>query len=301
MDNDKIKNIICNGDLTLYLSKKRTIKDYKLYELKISKEISTWCKETQCDFIDKKQNCDVVDYNPVASIDNTIETLDIKDLEGFDLIKGKFTLPDHTNNLVIHNLDFQVFRFQYNNEEVVIFTRNPKIAKLDRGLMAIPEKGVYTKISIKNHITLNEHIEILIYKDKAYVYKHNIVESLFFTKEMFKEKAKSILATINEKNIISNFDKLEEDILNDGRLFKRVAKLYNENDRAELFIKEKEKTINTIEDLKLGVKYEHTDGEKIKFIYDRSNKEQKRFFTNLILDAYYKTMIGGRAGENSSF
>lgn len=223
----------------------------------------------------------------------------ISELKGFEKIQEKFTRPDSTNSLKVESIKFLVFRYIKDESEVIIFRRHPAMKRILNGLFALPDSGVYKKVNSKDYIAFDKIIDLMVYDTEAYIFTNSIVESIFFTKEIFQERTKAILENLNATNTIENFDKLKEDILNDANLYKRIAKLHNDFDRAKLFLSNQDNTLKTIEEfeLEIEIKKENSEG-KLVFVYDSDSKESRRIFANLILDAYYKTVIGNRSGEN---
>lgn len=295
---EKIEEIIETGSLRIYFMKKRTIEHYKLYEPTFSDPILNWCKKNHLEFL-KENNLEFVEYNPVAKKDGFISVEKISELKGFEKIQEKFTRPDSTNSLKVESIKFLVFRYIKDENEVIIFRRHPAMKRILNGLFALPDSGVYKKVNSKDYIAFDKIIDLMVYDTEAYIFTNSIVESIFFTKEIFQERTKAILENLNATNTIENFDTLKEDILNDANLYKRIAKLHNDFDRAKLFLSNQDNTLKTIEEfeLEIEIKKENSEG-KLVFVYDSDSKESRRIFANLILDAYYKTVIGNRSGEN---
>ncbi|MHC0552095.1 Kiwa anti-phage protein KwaB-like domain-containing protein [Salinicoccus sp. CNSTN-B1] len=300
----EIEEVIENGDLKIYFLKKRTIQDYKLYEPTMHDKILDWCKEEHLKFLNNNE-LEEAEYNPIAKLDGVVEIEKTSELNGLDKIIEKFTKPDVTHNLDVSSIKFLVFRYMNGEDEVIIFRRHPSANRILNGLFTLPEQGVYKKVDSKNYIAFDEIIDLMIHDNKSYIFSHSIVESIFFTKEEFRKRTESVLDELNSANKIENFEQLKQDILSDAGLYKRIAKLHDNSSRAKLFLSEQKNTLKTIEEFELNIEIKKVttedSNENLIFVYDSSSKENRRIFTNLILDAYFRTVIGNRKGKTIGF
>ncbi|MBM0845959.1 DUF4868 domain-containing protein [Staphylococcus saprophyticus] len=295
MELDKIKTIINNGELFIYAGNKKTTKKelYNLYHLDFKSNLKKEFKNKHIEFIYSKSNLPVVNYNPVVKQNDCIENITCGKVNGLKDLYKKFSNIDPSSSMNYKSINFFIFKYVYEESEILLFRRHFHSNKLDRSFKVMPVSGIYDQITENKFLTIDADIDLLILNNDIHIFDHISIERIFVMLEEFQDKANSTLDKIATFNNFDDFEKIRESILSNGRLVRRVAKLSEDPGRSTLFLEDIEKTIEVIKNLKLNINIE-SKTKKFMFTDDSELNE----LINLMQDSYYKTLIGKRSGTD---
>lgn len=296
MDIEKALKIIEKGSMNIYLGSKRQSKDkrYLIYRVSVSDTVEKWIKDKHLKFI-KSNEKETIEYNPIISQTDIIEIIPNNSINGLMDMLQNLENTDTTNNIKKFKAKFMILQYEDDETELIIVRRMFGENRLDQSLLAKLKDGYYDQIESDNSFFIDNEIDMIISEDTTYIYHHISVERVFFMIEEFRSNAEKVLTVIEEKSEgkIKNFNSIKEKIINHGRNVRRVAKLFEDDNRSTLFLDNFNTTIETIQDLNLNINVTEEDG---KTVIDITDDTEINELINLMQDSYYKTIIGGREG-----
>lgn len=191
-------------------------------------------------------------------IDNLKETLSESYLYGFI-----FTLNNNKKFTVIRKV------FSYN------YLKNKKIWHYKDSRLNFIEKDIFA---------LDSKIDCFLYDDFIYILSKHNFETLFSYKSHYLEKANASLDSIENSNIVENFEEFKEDCISRSKITRKLAEL-SKNEEIKLFIN-KIKTFpeiinDTIQKYNLDVKIENN-----RIIYEDVSSLSE--IINLISENYFE-------------
>ena len=229
-------------------------------------------------------------YNIIGAEDDIVEVTNVADFnESWDKIKQSFAQPTISSKVTVNHYDFFTYELDTsNNKKMYVLRRINKVKAIKSGILGKLFDGEFSKIETSNLLGIDNAIDLLIYEDKIWVFKHIALERIFKLKDEFKEKAKEVLENKIFTDKIKNFDNLKERALKNGNYVKRLAKLHDSS-QVTLFLNKIDKTEIVIEKFALDIEVENG-----VLIY--RDETQVGNFINLMQDSYYQTLIGEENG-----
>lgn len=296
MEIENVLNIIEKGSVNIYLGSKRQSKEkiYFMYRVSVSDKIEQWIKDKHLKFVRNNEK-ETTEYNPIIAQKDIIEFIPNDSINGLADMLYNIENTDTTDNIKKFKAKFMILQYEYDGTELFIVRRMFGENKLDQSLLAKWQDGYYDQIESDNSFFIDNEIDMIISKDTTYIYHHISVERVFFMIEEFRGNAEKVLKVVEEKSEgkIKNFNSIKEKIIDHGRNVRRVAKLFENDNRSTLFLDNFNTTIETIRNLKLNINITEEDGETLIDITDDTEINE---LINLMQDSYYKTIIGGRDG-----
>lgn len=290
----EIEDIIKMSSIKVYFSKKKISKSSKNYATihpKISKEVESWLRKAFISFI--QQNImPVSDYNPISKKNDYIDVLPIDKTFGYKELIDSIKEFEATDEIDAKKVKFIIFSFSHNNEDLYIIKRHSVYNKLRNSLLSIKgTDGIYKEVKAQNFINFDKDIDLIIYKDKIYIYNHIAIERIFYMHDAFTSSAKVILDKLERTDKINNFSNIREKLLDDNRFIRRIAKLIEDDSRVTLFLDDLKTTEKVVTQFNLNI---NVDIEKQKVYV--TDDGQLNELINLMQDSYYQTLIGQRKG-----
>lgn len=283
-----------NGDL--YFIRKMT-DGYKSYKPRTSDTLIEKITDMILHYLKFFSEKEQIVFNPMGYRDETIEKYSIKNVEDYENLVNSFSYPqidglsDEIDNLKSYCISFDV---EDNNkkEKIYLLRRINKLKKLrNNGLMFL-FKG-QELVSLKDNIFgIDNEIDLIIYKEEILILNHIALERIFDLTIQYENKAKETLNILRENVRISNFDKFEEDCLNDSRYKKALTKMLNEKELIEKSFDNPENLIEIIDTFDLQIEYELYP----EFILVYEYKNQIMDFLRIIRDSYYISINQNRPG-----
>lgn len=240
-------------------------------------------------------NHTLVEFNPTGQLDATIEHCNTEYVGDYDEIIDSFSTPDTFDTSISpENLTFYCLEFTDRNEtfKLRFFRRVTKFKKLSsKGIIACFSGETLNKIDPKV-IGIDGFVDLICADDDIYILNHIALERIFNLAEQFHEKATDALNILRPLHRISNFDKFEEDCLNDMRFKKILSKMLDESANMERVFSNFD-NVRSVKEI-FGLDIEILEGAEPSLKYE--DKHQLMDFLRIIRDSYYKSIICEKEG-----
>ena len=283
----------------LYFTRKRGIK-YFSYSPSISQGLQKEIKKLIIDHLNFFTDVEQIEFSPLGYRENTIETYTIDEIENYDDViesyEQKYVEDDITDD-IINKLNFYclVLEFEENEEkkEIKFFRRVTKFKKLSaREIMGKIQGNSFEKLNA-SLLGIDGDVDIIIEENNVLVLNHVALERIFSISDHYQEKAQRAIDFIRNADRIINFDKFEEDAVNDGRITRTLTKMLKEENRLSRCFEHFENIINVIEIFELEIDIQNVNGVDM-IVYE--DKNQLMDIIRLVRDSYYKSIINDRPG-----
>lgn len=297
----EILNIIsasCNNNIELYMVHKVHSKKGLGYSI-VNPTIGQEFKEQLKDIV-QKQVEDYLDepqenYNPVGTMDNTIEVAKVSKFNSINTLKTALEKPAQKFSYHKNSFNCFIYNFFYkdkngDDKSILVFRRTKNFKSFNKGFIGYLCDGTFKKLSNKDMLATDEYIDFIMDDEDIYIFQHISFERIFNLQNKFLEKAKTVLSNKEFTDKIESFDELKKVALNDQSYIKRLAKLGTNND-STLFLENLQETKKVIKDFNLGIELNASE-DKLVF----KSGGQVGSFIQLMQDAYYHTAIGNHKG-----
>lgn len=277
----------------VFFSRKNTAGNkYITYQPSVSNNIQYNILETVLPYVKKQMyNGNIISYNPIGTIDGTVEKIDIEEIEGFQRFNDSL-LEDNLNTdmsaLRIDKIGFYCIRIQIQENILYLFRQFQKLVKLRKGLLTRLIDNELNTIE-SDFLGIDEFTDIIVYSNDMYIFNHIGLERIFSYKDIFLSKTDEALNEIENQNVIMNFEQFTEDCKKDVRIMKRFTNIMA-NGRLPLFFENYDKVPGIVDELRLDIEFD----ENGKLIY--REKGQLFHIINLLSDAYFKSLLAQRPG-----
>lgn len=276
----------------LYLINKKNSEEYYSYKLTVEKKLQSELMEIVSTSVFNVQDKNICEYNPIGQIDSDIEKCSLDYIKNANNVL--FSIEDDSPNRLeslpeIKNIHSYCIKIKKGDISIITFRRFNKLRKLRAGFIGTVVEGRFKSLD-GELIGLYNDIDIIIFNDDVFILNHIALERIFDIGIQFKEKAKETIQDIRDKDIIDNFDKFEEDALNNLNVIKRLTKI-KENKTLPKIFDNFENVPKVIEYFGLNIELNQS---KDKIIY--VDKTQIEDITLLMNDSYYETIIAGVPG-----
>lgn len=283
-----------NGDL--YFIRKMT-DGYKSYKPRTSDTLIEKITDMILHYLKFFSEKEQIVFNPMGYRDETIEKYKVKDIEDYKSLIESFEYPKieglekEIDNLKSYCISYDVID-NNQNEKILLLRRINKLKKLRNNGFLIHFRGEEL-VDIDDEVFgIDNEIDLIIYKDEILILNHIALERIFDLTIQYKNKAKETLKILRDKVRISNFDKFEEDCLNDSRYKKALTKMLNEKELIEKSFDNPRNLIEIIDTFDLQIEYELYP----EFILVYEYKNQIMDFLRIIRDSYYISINQNRPG-----
>ncbi|MGD9569686.1 MAG: Kiwa anti-phage protein KwaB-like domain-containing protein [Sedimentibacter sp.] len=276
----------------LYLINKKNSEEYYSYKLTVEKKLQEELIEIVSNSVFDVQNKNICEYNPIGQIDSDIEKCSLDYIKNANNVLASM-VEDSPNRLEllpeVKDIHSYCIKIKKGDLLIITFRRFNKLRRLRAGFIGTVVEGRFKSLD-GELIGLYNDIDIIIFNDDVFILNHIALERIFDIGIQFKEKAKETLQDIKETDIIDNFDKFEEDALNNLNVIKRLTKI-KENKTLPKVFDNFENVPKVIEHFGLNIELNQS---KDKIIY--VDKTQIEDITLLMNDSYYETIIAGVPG-----
>lgn len=276
----------------VFFSRKNTTGNkYITHQPSVSNDVQYSIIETILPYIKKQLKNNIVPYNPVGTVDGSIEKIDITNIDGLHKFNESL-LDDNLNidmsTMKIDKIGFYCIRIQIEEDVMFVFRQFQKLIKLRKGLLTrlIDDELNLTE---SDFLGIDEFTDIIVYSNDMYILNHIGLERIFNYKDVFLNNTNAALTEIENRNVILNFDQFTDDCRKDVRIMKRFTSIMT-NGRLPLFFENYDKVPGIVEELGLDIEF---DDDK-KLIY--REKSQLFHIINLLSDAYFKSLLAQRKG-----
>ncbi|WP_313999916.1 Kiwa anti-phage protein KwaB-like domain-containing protein [Lactobacillus paragasseri] len=287
---EHISNLIVEDSVVLHLTGYTHSGEWRTITPTINSNVKNGIIDIICNQLNWCDGLEEKSYNIIGAEDDIVEVTNVADFnESWDKIKQSFAQPTISSRVTVNHYDFFTYELDTsNNKKMYVLRRINKVKAIKSGILGKLFDGEFSKIETSNLLGIDNAIDLLIYEDKIWVFKHIALERIFKLKDEFKEKAKEVLENKIFTDKIKNFDNLKERALKNGNYVKRLAKLHDSS-QVTLFLDKIDKTEIVIEKFALDIEVENG-----VLIY--RDETQVGNFINLMQDSYYQTLIGEENG-----
>ncbi|PLR78334.1 DUF4868 domain-containing protein [Bacillus sp. V3-13] len=282
-----------NGKIVLYFTRKGYNGKYSSYKPGISPSLQKELLTIIIQALKGISGKSTVPFNPIGSLDETLETCDFSYVESLEHI-----IESHEEGNLLEDPPTDLSRFTFycikvnieEGEDFLFFRRVTKFKKLKKGVIGTISTGDFRKIEA-DLIGIDGDVDIIGYDSVLTIANHISLERIFDIRTQYKESALKTLALIKETNMIENFEQFHDDSINDGRVIRGLTKLLKDPQKVIKCFENFDKVKELVEVVDLDINFSE-DGTKI--IYEK--KEQLPSITLIIRDAYYQTYITDTLG-----
>ena len=280
----------------LFTEKSRS--GYTSYAPNTTNSVKDKILELILDDINHFKDYEIVQYNPIANIDSTVETLKTNNIKGFNELLKDFESPiASTDSINPDKITFYTLCLSdtSSHNNVYLFRRTTKFKRLNStGFFAQFYNNSLTEFDSKL-IGIDGLVDIVVIEDKAFIFNHISIERIFKMNEQYNEVAAKALSTLKSKNRITNFDEFEEDCLDDLRVQKMLAKLNAEESLLENALNDFKSIKETIDLFDLTLDIDRSDNVE-KLVYNSHDKQNLLEILRIIRDVYYISTVNHRQG-----
>lgn len=276
----------------LYLINKKNSEEYYSYRLTVEKKLQRELIEIVLTSVCNVQDKEICEYNPIGQVDSVIEKCSLDYIKNADNVLSSME-DDSPNRLEslpkikdIHSYCIKIIK---GDISIISFRRFNKLRRLRAGFIGTVVEGRFKSLD-GELIGLYNDIDIIIFNGDIFTLNHIALERIFDIEVQFKEKAKEAIQDIKDKDIIDNFDKFEEDALNNLNVIKRLTKIRDNKTLPKVF-DNFDNVPKVIEYFGLNIELNQTQ-DKIIYV----DKTQIEDITLLMNDSYYETIIAGVPG-----
>ena len=293
MDLKEVINILedKNNGRELYFCEKCK-EGYNSFCPEVSKEIFEMLIKFSLDTINRRNDEEIITYNPTGYREGTLEFCDANYVGNFNEVinsfeSGNVEIPKDK----IDNFSFYCINIGSDENNVKLFRRLTKFKKLStKGLLGIFEGNKLNSVEDKI-LGIDGDIDLVVYKQEILILSHISLERIFKIEEQYEKKSKETIECLRNTNKIVNFDAFEEDCMNDMNIRKILTKMQNEDNNLEECFDNFDNILKTIDIFELDINVNESERN---IIYE--NKSQIKDILRLARDSYYKSIIQEKPG-----
>lgn len=233
----------------------------------------------------------IVDYQAVGVLDGEIEQIKVS-----DVISDK---EDEFERVFIINIgdekkfdwgkvDYYVVEIELQGKVLKLYRQFPKMKRLRKGILLQVLSDQLVKMD-SDFIGIDETVDILEWEEEFLIFNHIALERIFGYRDLFEKKTREAVGILKKKEILENYEEFEKACMRDGRIQKRFTNIM-QKERLPLFFKNIDKVPQLVKDLNLHLEFSQSG----KLIY--SDRKQLYEITNLMDDAYFRSLLADRFG-----
>lgn len=284
--------------LNLYFTEKKP-KKYLSFSPNAALELKKNILDYILSDLDKIKEYPSQAYNPIGTIDNTIEMTKTTDIEGFtELIDSFKNSTAMVDDIKPEKINFYTLNFKIKDNDneiehnIYFFRRINKLKRLNsEGILAKIKGKELNKIDSKI-IGIDGDVDIITFDNYVFIINHIALERIFRIIDQFVEKTNEALSTLEAKGKIQNFEDFKEACLNDIRIEKYLTKLLATPDILE-------HTLDDLDLVKKAINYMgwnipiSEQGKKWQIVYDAENTSKIDLMNiiYLIKDSCYESVL----------
>lgn len=264
---------------------------YGKINLNIHEDFKDELKKITLSYVNKLNGNEFEVYNPIGSLDNIIEYIDLRD-ENNEYYVGFFNEKwfENINSIAFENDDdiegysSYIITAQTDSNDTIYLFRKPSKPISFKKRFILKKVAKQYVIDDEAKIVYDDKVDFLKYNDKIFIFNHNSMDTaLNMTSYHHDNCNKIFLEKVISENI-TNFNDFKESVLNNKSHSKRVSKL-SESDNRFLFLKNIKRTAEINEEYNLGLTFEEN-----KLVF--SDKSQTSTIIAFMQDAFYTTLLG---------
>lgn len=261
-------------------------------EPQMSMDLKRSILKMQLPYIEKELTSNaLVKYEPLGCMDNEIEIVDVKDIipiESATETVINYLSETSEKKFDWGSVDYYVVCVEKNEEKIKLYRQFPKLKKLRKGLFLQFFMDELVQMT-SDFIGLDENVDILEWHGRFIVFNHIALERIFGYKDIFQQNTVKALAIIRDKDIFADMEMFQQDCLRNTRIMKKLTSIVLK-DRLKLFFDNYDKVPEIVKENNLKIDFD----EAGKIVY--KDKSELYRITNLIADAYFKSLLLDRLG-----
>lgn len=233
----------------------------------------------------------IVNYQAMGALDGEIECINVN-----EVISDEINELDRCFVININdekkfdwgNVDYYVVEIESQGQKLRLYRQFQKMKRLRKGMLLQFFHDELIRME-SDFIGIDEMVDIVEFDDEFLIFNHIALERIFGYKDLFEKKTTEAVNLLKEKDVFANIEEFQEACMRDRRILKRFTNIM-QNGRLPLFFENIDKVPGLVKELGLHIKFD-SDG---KLVY--SSKEQLYEITNLMSDAYFRSLLANRIG-----
>lgn len=235
-DLDLVREELDNGkeDANLSLSCIFISKEFKLSKVFIEDDLKKDLKKNIIKrFIDLTNEKCIGEYDPIAKIDGTIDSIEVKEVSKLEAIKNSFNDISHIPEIrsfeeIENSRAYAIILTNIDNEKNYIFFK-----KVFSGLyLKCKLKGIFSEgklIKLKEDIvSIDDKFDCVMHEEFMTIFTQLYFEQIFDYQDEYTKKCDININKIKELNVIENIESIEKDS-EKVTIKKKLAKIKDED------------------------------------------------------------------------
>lgn len=233
----------------------------------------------------------IVGYQAVGVLDGEIEQIKVSDVisDKEDKIASVFIINiSDKKEFDWGKVDYYVVEIEVQGKVLKLYRQFQKMKRLRKGILLQVLSDQLVRMD-SDFIGIDETVDILEWEEEFLIFNHIALERIFGYRDIFEKKTREAVGILKNKKIFENFEEFEEACMRDGRIQKRFTNIM-QKERLPLFFKNIDKVPQLVKDLNLHLEFSQSG----KLVY--SDRKQLYEITNLMNDAYFRSLLADRIG-----
>lgn len=221
-------------DTSLLLSCIFISKEFKLSKVLIECDLKKDLKKSIINrFIDLTNEKSICEYDPIAKIDGTIDSIDVKEVPKLQEIKNIFNDVSHIPEIksfeeIENSRAYAIMLTNIENEKNYIFFKKVfSSLYLKSKLKGFFSEGKLKKLK-ENIVSIDDKFDCVMYEDFMTIFTQLYFEQIFDYQDEYTKKCNININKIKQLNIIENMESIEEDS-EKITIKKKLAKIKDED------------------------------------------------------------------------
>jgi translation initiation factor 2 beta subunit (eIF-2beta)/eIF-5 len=258
----------------------------------ISYELKYQIVDMMLEYVQKeiKKN-KIVDYQAMGVLDGEIERIEVKDVlsEKADEAEQSFIIKiSDEKKFDWGKVDYYIVEIENQGKVLKLYRQFQKMKRLRKGLFLQAFDNELVRMD-SDFIGIDDNVDILEWEQEFLVFNHIALERIFGYKDLFEKKTKEALKLLKDRDIFANVEEFQEACMRDSRILKRFTNIM-QKERLPLFFNNIDKVPKLIKELGLHLEIDQNN----QLVY--SNRSQLYEITNLMSDAYFRSLLAERIG-----
>lgn len=233
----------------------------------------------------------IVGYQAVGVLDGEIEQIKVSDVisDKEDKVASVFIINiSDKKEFDWGKVDYYVVEIEVQGKVLKLYRQFQKMKRLRKGILLQVLSDQLVRMD-SDFIGIDETVDILEWEEEFLIFNHIALERIFGYRDIFEKKTREAVGILKNKKIFENFEEFEEACMRDGRIQKRFTNIM-QKERLPLFFKNIDKVPQLVKDLNLHLEFSQSG----KLVY--SDRKQLYEITNLMNDAYFRSLLADRIG-----
>lgn len=268
-------------------TRKKTLPPYLTYEARLSNDLKN---NINSDFFKKIvsliSDSSFVPFNPVGSADNTVECIDVNDVNEYSILTSDVhtgqNILEITKDYSFGNVKCQLYTIAKGDSTIYIFKRYSNYKKLEKGLIMHFINDMYEKVN-SNIAVMDDNIDVIMFDGQIYIFSRWAFETIMNYRTNYFSTMEKAVNDIGNSKLIDGFEQFKIDCTDKLIIAKKITHAVNKGNLQKVLQNKKE--------LLYGITYFGLD-IKIKngmVVYEHF--DQLPNFVTLLSDGFAETMM----------